>query len=165
VSDGERSDGADGAGPRPDDEALVGALRRAVSAADPLPEAWYARALDCAEWLATDAVQADLAYESAGGVGEEARLPHLATAPCRATYVAPGCTVELELSEGPDGLHVVGRLHPPERRPVRALWLRGSQPTESDGSGRFRFDGLPLGAVSFLVGGATPVKTGWNLPC
>jgi hypothetical protein len=144
---------ADGGAPAP--------LRPAAGphACEEPPRGWMDTALSVFEWVAYEATIAPRAYEAvvpggAPGVGGTQRL----------AFVAPHCTVEVAVLAGPEGVRVDGRLDPPGRLPVRALWPGGGEATEADRDGAFRFAGLPARALAFAVACPSPVKTGWLLP-
>lgn len=155
-----------GAEPSPDDEAVLRALRDALAAADPLPDAWRRDAVAAFDWLAQDAEQAEVAYDSiedvhrplgglAAGDGTERR---------RVRFEARDVAVEVEVQVTADALRLLGRVTPYGATRVRALTPAGEQVAAAGERGTFRFDDLSREPVSLLVEGQRRVKTGWIVP-
>jgi hypothetical protein len=150
--------------PLPTDDALVDELRRVRALADPVPDAWRQAALASLAWQDIDAEPAALAYDSLSG-----RDPRLAggqpgtQAVRELRYAAGAAGLSLEVDLNADRLRVVGEVSPAAAVEVVAVWPEGRQATTADDRGSFRFDDLPRRPVCFVVGGESPVKTGWIL--
>jgi hypothetical protein len=144
-------------------DALAAELRRLVAHADPMPDPWRPVAEESFSWLAIEASQARLSYDSRltsplAGPG----VAHLAGAtPREVRWRTASRGVEVELDIGADKLRVVGRVVPGGHVEVAALWPEGRRAVASDDGGIFRFDDLPRRPLCFVIAGDDPVKTGW----
>ena len=144
-----------------DDRALLGSMHKVVAAASPLPEQRRQAALQAAEWLASDAQVADLAYDSAVGPGRPSGTRGIAAGHRSVSYTVGPRSVRLELALSANQLVVEGEVRPAGRVRVTALTPGGRVDTETGDEGLFHLDELPRRPISFVVGGTTPFKTGW----
>ena len=146
----------------PGHDALAADLRRVATLADPVPDSWLDVATASFAWAAIDAEPAQLAYDSRSARGGRVGSARASgAAPREVRYTAGSLTVELELDVGADKLRVLGRVLPPRRVDVVALWPEGRSQVVSDVGGAFRFDELPRRPLCLHVTGEPAVKTGW----
>jgi hypothetical protein len=147
------------------DAALIAELRRVAGLADPLPDDWAGAARAAFGWARLPGVPARLTYDSLPVSGAGASDVALGSAQrilrftARATPVRVG--LEVEVDTGADKLRLVGRLWPARRAPVEVVGVRGRTDAEADGAGLFHVDELPRAPFCLLVGGSSPIKTGW----
>lgn len=145
------------------DDALLGALRRAVAAADPVPDDWHDAASSSFAWASIDAEPATLAYDSCSTGGPPGAV--LVGPVVREMRFTRGpLSIELDVDVSGDTLRVLGRVSPARSVEVLALWPEGKTDVTSDHGGGFRFDELPRRPLCVVVGGERPVKTGWVVP-
>jgi hypothetical protein len=150
--------------PLPTDDALVDELRRVRAVADPVPDAWLRAAIAGLGWRGIDAEPATLAYDSLSGRDPRLGGGSPGTQVVRELrYAAGAAGLSLELDLNDDRLRVVGEVSPPAAVEVVAMWPEGRLATTADDQGAFRVDDLPRRPLCFVVGGESPVKTGWIL--
>jgi hypothetical protein len=139
------------------DEELMGYVRAAFAAFEPVPERVLAAGRATLAWREPDAALADLVADSrsgAGGVRGSSRL---------LTFDGTDHAVEVEVSGAGRDVELVGRLSPPAPAHVRVRHLGGELTARADAAGHFIVPGVPPGLVSlvFRLPDATRIVTSW----
>jgi hypothetical protein len=146
-----------------DDETLLGQVKAAFAALDPVP----ARVRDAA--LAAfaarpprDAALAELSADSADGVpaGTGVRGRH---GPRLLVFTGPDITVEIEVTGDDADREIAGRLTPPVPADIAVRHLHGEVAAYADGAGHFVVSAVPAGSVSlvFVLPDASSIVTSW----
>ena len=144
---------------RNDDE-LLELLGRALREADPVPEHVLEAARAASTWRTIDQELAELVFDSATeliGVRSDDTARQL-------TFRAPGVEIEVMMVDD-SSRRIIGQLVPPQTATVRLAGSDGETEQESDGLGRFTFDGVPPGPVrlSVVIDAERVVTTEWVL--
>ncbi|HEX6236690.1 MAG TPA: hypothetical protein VFZ68_05830 [Acidimicrobiales bacterium] len=140
-------------------------VRQALALDMAPPPAALAAAAAAGAWLA---IEADLATPAYDATGDEGRgfsgLRSAGTVLRQLSFDAAGESLEIEMAVTGDHVRVLGQVDPGRRADVRALWPGGSEETQADDAGVFRFDDLPPAPISFHVVGDPGFKTSWIVP-
>ncbi|HMC41825.1 MAG TPA: hypothetical protein VKI20_02355 [Acidimicrobiales bacterium] len=146
---------------RRDDEALLGALGRAVSRHDPVPESVVAAARGGFGMVSLEAELATLVYDSYLGDEDTRALVRARGGGRELTFEAPSLTVEVEVLTAERRL--LGQLVPPGPGVVEIRSPEGSVTVEADHLGRFSARDVPAGPVSLRCRGqgGPPADTEW----
>ncbi len=131
------------------DDQILAMLRRALEAADPVPETARRAARAAFTWRSIDAELAELVYDSA----EEDVAGVRGTETARqVAFRAPGVEVEVMVTHS-GGRRIVGQLVPPQSARIELQTPDGNQITGTDTLGRFSFDDVPSGPARLVVRG------------
>ena len=130
----------------PQDERLLGELRRAAGRYDAPPASVMEAARASFTWRSIDTELAALAFDSA--VDLPVGAVRSAGGPRQLAFDAPGLTVEMEVS--PDGPHrrLRGQLTPPLPSHIEVRHAGGTTSVDTDALGRFSADAISPGPVS-----------------
>jgi hypothetical protein len=128
------------------DERLLDELRRAVAAADPVPDHALAAAEAAIEWRTIDDELAELLHDSSAerepaGVRAEAATRLLSFAGARVR-------VEVEVSGSGPARTLIGQLLPAASARIEIRHRGGVTTVAADPRGRFTAAGVPAGSVS-----------------
>jgi hypothetical protein len=145
---------------RPDDEALLAALRRAVAARRDVAPEFMQAAKDAFAWHDIDAELAQLTYDSVHGT-DLAATTRAEDASIRAlTFTSARLTIELEVT--PES--VLGQIVPTQVATIEIQTSGGVDAVvAADEIGCFSIRPIPRGAfrLRFLAPGGIDVRTGW----
>lgn len=129
------------------DDRLLGALARALEAADPVPEHVVAAAREAILWQTIDAELAQLVYDSDREGMAGVRSAGTAR---QVTFQAPGLEIEVMLL--PEGTRrLVGQLVPPQPAVVELQTETDTRQAGTDQLGRFSFTEVAAGPVKLVV--------------
>jgi hypothetical protein len=122
------------------DEELGEALRSTLAVADPVPAAELAAASAALGWRDLDAQLATLTADSLDG---EALLAVRGDEPRLLSFATGEVAIDLEVTNGPGGVSLLGQLVPAVAARVVVEYAGGSRGTAADERGRFGVRGLP----------------------
>ena len=132
-----------------EDTALLQELRRAVTAADPVPPEVIAAAKASFTWRTIDAELAELAFDSL--LDDDTVLVRGGDQPRLLTFEASSVTIELVVVADAGNRRVVGQLVPVQRATVEVVHSGGTASAEADDLGRFRAEELAAGPMRIRV--------------
>lgn len=143
-------------------ERMLTHVRQALALDMAPPPAARAAAAAAGAWLA---IEADLATAAYDATGDEDRgfsgLRSAGTVLRQLRFDAGGESLDIEMAVTGDQVRVLGQVDPVRPVGVHALWPGGSQETQADDAGVFRFADLPRVPISFHVAGDPGFKTSW----
>ncbi|HZB34070.1 MAG TPA: hypothetical protein VE465_28165 [Streptosporangiaceae bacterium] len=145
-----------------DDEELLGQIRAAFAALDPVPALVRDAALAAFATRRPWAVLAELSADSAGGTpaGTGVRGRH---GPRLLVFTGPGSTVEIEVTGDDAEREIAGRLAPPAPADLVVRHPHGEVTAHADRAGHFVVPRVPAGPVSlvFVLPDASSIVTSW----
>lgn len=144
-----------------DEDALLNLLRRAIGAADPVPDHVMAAARGAVAWRTIDQDLADLVFDSTAEL-TGVRGPNAAR---QLTFRSDGVEIEVMLVDSA-ARRLVGQLVPARSTTVTLEGTDAQLEQTSDRFGRFSFDRVHTGPVRLKVAGgagARDIATDWVL--